>query len=178
MGKQINYYMEYDSFILLAKKAIELGCEIMPFSDEVLKRSCSPDIISKENRLYCFHVPEAGEIETEQHWGKECVVRGYNASGSTIIEAEFSYINSEEKFITSARIFCITDYFDADGNLIKRSDCVTKTYDSLARYVKKLAPYTEVEYRPANPICDKLKRKIYITPQCLALVREHDYGLR
>ena len=32
MGKQINYYMEYDSFILLAKKAIELGCEIFPFS--------------------------------------------------------------------------------------------------------------------------------------------------
>ena len=63
MGKQINYYMEYDSFILLAKKAIELGCEIIPFSAEVLNRGCSLDMVSKENRNYCFHVPEAGEIK-------------------------------------------------------------------------------------------------------------------
>ena len=46
------------------------------------------DVILKENRLYCFHVPEAGEIETEQLNGKEHVVSGYNASGRTIIEAE------------------------------------------------------------------------------------------
>ena len=177
MGKQINYYMEYDSFILLAKKAIELGCEIIPFSDEVIKREYSPDLIKKDNLSYCFHVPEAGEYETEQHNGKEYVVRGYSASGSTIIEAGFSFINSKEKFITRSRIYCITDYYDADGNLIKRPDCVTKAYDSLSRYVKKLAPYTELAYRPANLLYDKAKRKIYITPQCLDLVREHDYGL-
>ena len=176
MGKQINYYMEYDSFVLLAKKAVELGCEILPFSAEVLKRGAL-DILSKEELLYCFHVPEAGEIKTEQRWGKEHIVRGYNASGATIIEAGFSYIDSKDKHITRARIYCITDYFDADGNLIKRPDCVTKAYDSLTRYVKKLAPYTEVEYHSANPCYDKVKSKIYITPQCLALVCEQDYGL-
>ena len=74
MGKQINYYMEYDSFILLAKKAIELGCEIFHFSDEHLKRGYSPDIISKDNRSYCFHIPEADDIETEQHRGEFCFV--------------------------------------------------------------------------------------------------------
>jgi hypothetical protein len=178
MGKQINYYMEYDSFVLLAKKAVELGCEILPFSAETLKRGCSLDIVSKEELNYCFHVPEAGEIKTEQRWGKEHVVRGYNASGVTVIEAGFSYIDSKDKHITRARIYCITDYFDADGNLIKRPDCVTKVHESLARYVKKLAPYTEVEYKPANPLFDKVKEKIYITPQCLALVREQGYALR
>ncbi len=176
MGKQINYYMEYESFVLLAKKAVELGCEILPFSAEVLKRGAL-DILSKEELSYCFHVPEAGEIKTEQRWGKEHVVRGYNASGATIIEAGFSYIDSKDKHITRARIYCITDYFDADGNLIKRPDCVTKVYESLARYVKKLAPYTEVEYKPTNPLYDKVKKKVYITPQCLALVREQDYKL-
>ena len=54
MGKQINYYMEYDSFVLLAKKAVELGCEILPFSVEVLKRGCSLDILSKEELSYCI----------------------------------------------------------------------------------------------------------------------------
>ena len=147
MGKQINYYMEYDSFVLLAKKAVELGCEIF------------------------------GEIKTEQRWGKEHAVRGYNASGVTVIEAGFSYIDSKDKHITRARIYCITDYYDADGNLIKRPGCVTKVHESLARYVKKLAPYTEVEYKPTNPLYDKVKKKVYITPQCLALVREQDYEL-
>ncbi|MBQ5448607.1 MAG: hypothetical protein IIT57_01045 [Treponema sp.] len=177
MGKQINYYMEYDSFVLLAKKAIELGCEIMPSSDGVLKRGYSPDIISKDNHYYCFHIPEAGEIKIERHGDKEHVVCGYNASGSSIIEAYFSFINSKEKFITRSRIYCISDYYDADGTLIKRPDCVTKVYDSLARYVKKLAPCTEVECRPANPLYDKVKQKVYITPLCLALVCEQDYWL-
>lgn len=54
MGKQINYYMEYDSFVLLAKKAVELGCEILPFSVEVLKRGSSLDILSKEELSYCI----------------------------------------------------------------------------------------------------------------------------
>ena len=54
MGKQINYYMEYDSFVLLAKKAVALGCEILPFSVEVLKRGCSLDILSKEELSYCI----------------------------------------------------------------------------------------------------------------------------
>ena len=54
MGRQINYYMEYDSFVLLAKKAVELGCEILPFSVEVLKRGCSLDILSKEELSYCI----------------------------------------------------------------------------------------------------------------------------
>ena len=175
MGKQINYYMEYDSFVLLAKKAVELGCEI--FSSEVLKKGSSLDILSKEELRYCFHVPKAGEIKTEQRWGKEHAVRGYNASGVTVIEAGFSYIDSKDKHITRARIYCITDYYDADGNLIKRPGCVTKVHESLARYVKKLAPYTEVEYKPTNPLYDKVKKKVYITPQCLALVREQDYEL-
>ena len=177
MGKQINYYMDYDSFVFLAKKAFELGCEVLPFCDDVIKRGYSPEIIKPDNHLYCFHVPEAGEIEVERQWNKECVVRGYNASGSTIIEAGFSFINSEEKFITRSRIYCITDYYDADGNLMKRHDSVTKVYESLARYVKKLAPYTEVEYHPVNPLYDKVKQKVCISPQCLALVREQDYGL-
>ena len=38
MGKQINYYMEYDSFILLVQKAIDLGCEILSESDEGIKQ--------------------------------------------------------------------------------------------------------------------------------------------
>lgn len=177
MGKQINFYMDYESFILLAQKAIELGCEIIRDSSEGVKKGHSTDIVTNDNIWYYFHIPEAGKFKTKDQWGKECIDHGYSASGITLIEARYSTINNDNKYIIRARIYCITDYYDADGNRIKRSECVTKIYDSLARYVKKLAPYTEVEYHPANPNYEKVKRKIYITPKCLALVREQNYSL-
>ena len=169
--------MDYDSFVLLAQKAIELGCEIISDSNAEIKRGYSTDIISKDNIWYYFHIPEAEDFKTKEQWGKERVDHGHNASGITLVEAWYSTINSDDKYITRARIYCITDYYDVDGNLIKRPECVTKAYDSLARYVKKIAPYTEVEYRPANPNCGKIKQKIYITPKCLSLVQEQNYSL-
>ena len=177
MGKQINYYMEYESFILLTQKAIELGCEIISDGYEGLKSGYSTDIISNDNIWYYFHIPEAGNYKIKEQWGKERVDYGYNTSGITLVEAWYSTINSDDKYITRARIYCITDYYDADGNLVKRPECVTKVYDSLVRYVKKIAPYTEVEYRPANPSFERVKKKIYITPECLNLVKEQNYSL-
>ncbi len=177
MGKQINYYMEYDNFVLLAKKAIDLGCELLCEDSTGLKRSYSVNMISKDVNRYYFHIPEAGEVKTTQRANKERIEHGYNSSGMTLVEAGYSFINNEKKFITRSRLYCITDYYDADGNLIKRPECVTKVYDSLARYVKKIVPYTEMEYRPANPNIEKVKYKIYITPKCLALVRDQNYSL-
>lgn len=176
MGKQINYYMEYESFLLVAEKALELGCEIVRDYGGKVVRGYSTDLIIKDNILYCFHVPEAGEIAMEERHGKTYVKRGYNASGASIIEAGFSCIRPEKKEIQSNRLFCISDYFDEDGNLIKRPDCVTKIYESLARYVKKIAPYTELEHYVANPIYEgrKFKSKEYITTRCLELLKD-DY---
>lgn len=29
MGKQINYWMDYDNFLLVAQKAVDLGCTVV-----------------------------------------------------------------------------------------------------------------------------------------------------
>ena len=29
MGKQINYWMDYDSFLLVAQRAVDLGCTVV-----------------------------------------------------------------------------------------------------------------------------------------------------
>lgn len=56
MGKQINYYIEYDSFVLLAQKALDLGCKII--KEDLLKgvviESDSIDILSEECKVYYF----------------------------------------------------------------------------------------------------------------------------
>ena len=58
MGKQHNYYMEYNSFIMLAEKALEMGCEIIrdEHSTEI-KRGFSIDVIIPECIFYYFRVP-------------------------------------------------------------------------------------------------------------------------
>lgn len=69
MGKQINYWMDYDSFLLLAQKALDLGCRIVKEDLDAGKVTQSNDIgivtpYGKYKRIgYYFHLPEAGEIK-------------------------------------------------------------------------------------------------------------------
>ena len=92
------------------------------------------------------------------------------------------YVSPENKKISRARLFCISDYYDK-GNLIKQLECVTKTYNDLARYVKKISPYTEltdiaIGSREDNYLQEiEYKHKEYITSYCLNL-RESGYKLR
>ena len=181
MGKQINYYMDYDSFLIVAQKALDLGCEIIRENlfRGTVERSRSIDIVTREGRNYYFHIPEAGHAEVTTMFGKERLITGYTASGISIIEAGYSFISTEESFIRPARLFCITDYYDEKGLLIKRPECVTKVYNTLVRCVKKVAPYTEIERYVINPMYqgEKFETKEYITLKCLSLVLHQNYTL-
>lgn len=159
MGKQLNYYMDYDHFLLIAQKAIELGCTIVKEdldSGEVIE-SDDVGIVSPYGKrcrtFYYFHLLEAGDIRINTINGKEHLDRGFNASGNTIIEAGYSFVVNEptgmcgtlqKKEIRKARIYCITGYYDENGEYVPRPECLVKVYHSLVRYVKKIAPYTEI----------------------------------
>lgn len=183
MGKQINYYMEYESFVRIAEKAVELGCEIIKRNNaNEITRGCSANLITSDCINYFFHIPEAGEIGIKTINGKNYVDNGYSSSGITLIEAGYSFISAEEKIIRKARLFCISDYYD-NGTLIKRPECVTKIYNALARYVKKFAPYTEITDTVISMRDDtylqevEYKHKEYITEYCLKL-KESEYELK
>ena len=103
----------------------------------VVIESDSIDILSEECKVYYFYIPEAGEYKVEMIGNKERIDYGYSASGVTMIKASMSTILNDNKEITRGRLYCITDYYDEEGNLIKRLDLVTKIYNALARYVKK-----------------------------------------
>lgn len=184
MGKQINYYMEYGSFVLLAKKAIQLGCEIIRQDNaNELIRGYSVDIITTDCRQYFFHIPQAGEIGVKTINGRNCVDNGYSSSGITLIEAGYSFISPEEKIIRKGRLYCITGYYVENGNYIKRPDCVTKIYNSLTRYIKKLALYTDltdtlISLKDETYLQEyEYKHKEYITEYCMKL-KESGYELK
>ena len=184
MGKQINYYMEYESFLRLAEKALSLGCEIIrdAHADSIV-RGCSLDVVTPDVIRYYFRVPEAGDITTGTDLYGKLYVNTTLESGSCLIEAGFSMIWHEEQRIGRNRLYSSTGYYAEDGTFIYRPECVTKIYNALARYAKKLAPPTEtVEMR--GSIADETylqeiehRSKQYITAYCLQL-QQAGYALR
>ncbi|MEW4413813.1 hypothetical protein [Clostridium sp. AN503] len=198
MGKQINYWMDYDNFLMVAQKAVDLGCKIIK-EDLKLGRVIESGDISiithygKSNHTeYYFHLPEAGAIEIRSVDSKECLDYGYTATGNSIIEAGYSLIVNEptgvagtrwKREIRRARIYCITGYYDENEDYISRPDCLTKVYNSLVRYIKKIAPYTEfvdmlVSMRDENYGENfEYRHKEYITKSCLDLVKNEGYRL-
>ena len=181
MGKQISFFIEYDLAVMLAEKAIEYGCKII-INDAVngiVTESDTTDIISEKFGVYYFHVPEAGKYGVIESGDRKTIDAGYNKSGITLIEFTPTVFCNEEKELHRGRLFCISDYYDEEGRVIKRPDCVTKVYNALSRYVKKIAPYTEVEHYVFNTMYSgkKFTTKKYISKECLSLVEENDYAL-
>ena len=102
MGKQINYWMDYDNFLLLAQKAIDLGCTIVKEdfdSGKVIesKDICivTPPFENFRNTRYYFHLAEAGDIKTHMVNGKETLDPYLKANGNALIHAAYSFIVNE-----------------------------------------------------------------------------------
>lgn len=177
MGKQINYWLEYESFRQLAHKALDLGCEIVRENLGKNKRSMVTvshelDMITDElGAYYYFHLPEAGNIEIKEYECGERLNRGFNECGNAVIEAGFSRVWEDDKRIVRERLYLQTGYYDKDENYIYRPDCIVKVYNALARCVKRLAPYTEITRTMVTRSGDRKDYKIkeYISPYCLEL---------
>ncbi|MBQ9906248.1 MAG: hypothetical protein IJM46_05730 [Oscillospiraceae bacterium] len=185
MGKQINYYMEYACFLRLAEKALELGCEIIRNEHAAeISRGFSADIVTPDCIHYYFYVPDAGELTFgTDMYGKRYVQSYASAGGNALIEAGFSCISDAEKCISRARLYCTTGYYDADKVFVPRPDNTAKIYNTLARYAKKLAPFTELTDTRISMQDETYLQEIeyihkeYITPHCLHL-RNEAYALR
>ena len=134
-----------------------------------------------------FHLPEAGEITIKtRDDDSEYIDSGYTSSSNALIQAKYSYIINEleRKHITSARLYCISGYYDSNGEYIPRPDSLTKVYSSLARFVKRIAPYTELTETRVSMSDEnygkeyEYARKVYITQACLELKVNEGYELR
>ena len=182
MGKQINYWMDYDNFLLLSQKALDLGCTIVKenldqgrvIESESISLITPYETYSRTS--YYFHLPEAGEIRILNADGKDYLDYGFTATGNAMIEADYSLIIDEptgaagirrKKEIHRARIYCISGYYDENEKYIPRPDCLTNVYNSLARFIKKLAPSTKIPLPPPHERHHHIplkKKKIHFPP--------------
>lgn len=176
MGKQINYWMDYRSFLLVAASAIKLGCIILKAYEGALLQTTDLSLVTSDCSHYYFHLPAAGPIEQLIYTSRN--IQGYHAAGSTVIEAGFSTIR-KDKTIARSRLFVISGYYSQTGEWIARPDCLTKAYHSLVRAVKKAAPCIEltdtiIKSGEQEPFI--WKHKEYVSP-CFIELREAGYRL-
>lgn len=177
MGKQINYWMDYESFCELATVAIDLGCIIVRMDKNTNKviQSKEISIVTRECFDYYFYVPKAGELTIGNNEFGEYIDRGYSETQNAIIEAGYSRISDEEKKICEHRLYSITGYYK-DEEFISRPACVEDIYKKLVRKVKKLAPYTELVDIHKESGAEYIHKE-YITPHYLKLRNEKGYSL-
>lgn len=158
MGRQINYYMEHESFLQIAQLALEFGCEIvkndLKSRPATVVRTRDISAITPSDWILWFYVPEAGSLAVTTTDIGECVDHGYTESGSALIEAGVSLILKDEKIIRQNRLFVISGYYGISGEWIPRPKCVEAIYGKLMRRVKKLTEYNGRYY--VTEYCAKL----------------------
>lgn len=110
MGRQINYWMDYKSFLNVAQTAVECGCIIVRNDINVKKPVQSKDIsiVTEDCKNYFFYLPEAGRMNFKKYNdGREVADKGFTETGNAVIEAGFSYIRNDSKKSLSAETGCM-----------------------------------------------------------------------
>lgn len=182
MGKQINYYMDYESFLKVAQVALDEGCLIVSggFADEKQIPTNDLSVISEKQLRYYFYLPELAELEYTQSDDGKYHLKTYDSETVlAIIEASFSkkYDNDKGKGMNQARLYIVTNAYK-NGEWILRSEKLEKVYNKLVRAAKKVAPRTAIEYDAVDlidgyygePYKDSYKE--YISAECLRWVND------
>ncbi|MBD5131575.1 MAG: hypothetical protein HDT28_03130 [Clostridiales bacterium] len=176
MGKQINYWLDYDGFLKIAETALQKGCEILKKENGKVIRGNDISLITPNCFDYFFHYPPAGEVKIGAFEdGREYVDSGYTPSGNTLIEAGFSRISYDAKTISRARLFVISGYYDKNDEWVPRPDCMTKLFSSLERVAKKVAPRNVETFEYVTPNGEKTVRKyvFYVSPVCAQFIEKY-----
>ena len=180
MGKQINYYMDYESFLKVAQAALDEGCLIIrdESKPEPPKPSNDLSVITEKWMRYGFYLPELADLEYGiDSSGNFHVNKSFNQLSLAVIEASFSkkLIGKGDgtPFVSTARLYIPTGNYIKDGEWNARSERITKIYNKLARLVKKMAPSISLEVddidynEEENVVQIKRPYKAYISPACM-----------
>ena len=167
MGKQINYYMEYESFLKVAQKALELGAIILKRTpDGMIQQAMDFSIITPDCGRYVFFFPKFGPLVIRNLENGQQKLDGFaTATGNAMIEAGFSRL--EDRTIGRARLYIQSGYY-CNQEYIPRPAEMTSIYERLVRVVKKLTKYQAIAGR---------SYKEYASPYCLDLIMNFGYQL-
>ena len=177
MGKQINYYMDYESFLRLAELALSEGCLILKNAHTAEPQQPQNDIsiITEDCMRYFFYLPELAELDQKQDmYGNYYINNVGNKLTLALIEAGFSkYHSGKDTSVNIARLYIPTGNYRSNGVLYQRTERITKIYNKLARLARKLAPRTTLEIDDVifdednKATATKVQCKVYASSKCL-----------
>lgn len=178
MGKQINYYMDYESFLKLAERALSEGCMILKndCTEEPQQPPNNVSVVTEDWMRYYFYLPELAEIEYKRSKGGLYYIDNRaNELTLALIEAGFSKKHNGRNglpFVNIARLYIPTGVW-IDGVWHQRSERITTVYNKLARLARKLAPRTSIEIDDVafdeknNALPAKREATAWVSPECL-----------
>lgn len=182
MGKQINYWKDYKSFLSVAQTAIDNGCYILKVAEGTIIAGNDISVVTEEIKQYYFYCPESEKTENKQKPDiKEIVSLSKELEHGTMIKADYSYI--KDKRIIRNRIYVSSGYYNDLDQWIPRPDHITKMYQKIVRAVKKAAPYTELvdirTHLDGEHYLEEYqyKHKEYVSLYCLELRNKQGYLL-
>ena len=159
MGKQINYFMDYETFRSLAQKALDLGATIIPGNTSSGLGYRDISCVKPNTNRYLFFFPEYAN-------GATAADGTFSDFGNATIEAGFSKIQGPT--IHRERMYISTGYYNTDECWIPRPKEMDRIYGSLVRFAKKQMIYK---------VCGSRSWKNYITPVLDELVAQHNHIL-
>lgn len=179
MGKQVNYYMDYESFLKLAERALSEGCMILKndHTEEPQQPQNDVSAITEDCMRYYFYLPELAELQYKRSQGGQYYIDAVsNKLTLALIEAGFSKKSSGRNgrlpCVNIARLYIPTGVW-LDGVWYQRSDRITSVYNKLARFARKLAPRTTIEIddivfdEKSNVLPVKKEATAWVSPECL-----------
>ncbi len=180
MGKQINYYMDKDSFLKIAEVALNEGCTIVSRENSKEKQIPKADIsvITDDYDHYYFFLPQSNEYTHGMNIYGEYYIE---PSRLAVIEAGYSVkaVTEDGNIIMRNRLYIPTGLYDDNGIWIPRSEELERIYNKLARLAQKLCPPRAVVHeghlRYNGAFC-KHNSKEYISEECQRW-RENGYEL-
>lgn len=145
MGKQFNYYADYDLSLRIREMALSLGLEIIkqnPRSKQIT-RAHSADDFSREYNIFFYDEP-LGVLSFHGHTGL------INDGSSPVIQVSQTKVNHEEECVYRGRLWVSTSHYDANGAKIVTAPELIKKYTRLAASIRRNVVNEEVphgEYR-------------------------------
>ncbi len=150
MGKQINFYMSENIQMSFIKYLEQNQFVFLDNNSKIISQPASMDVFG----IYLYK-KNYGDIIMHQY-NKEIM----DSIKSPVIQFSKTVINEEQKRILRGRIWISYQYYDEQGELIKKDIEFIKDYKMLTRWIKKNIPYQEInkgDFLVKEYVSDELK---------------------
>jgi len=135
VGRQINFYMSENVQQQFISFLHDNGFVFLNNYSKEVNISEMKDVYS----LFLYKCDYGGIIMKCDNSGIMDIIK------SPVIELNKTIVKDNEKKIIQGRLWLSHQYYDNNGNIIRKGKEIVKEYEKLVRWIKKNVPYQEIK---------------------------------